>query len=215
MFTTAIVLAAGSSSRLGTMKQLVPYQDKTLLERQVEEVLPSVEHVMVVLGYQASIIPKINNKKVTYIVNENWQQGLSSSIVAALSKLPVQTTHIMLLLSDQWKISTADCRQIIGLAEEQGEAIIAAEKKIENKPLFSPPVVMPRRYFDELKTITGEGGAKSIIQKHKANVVFVTMPNAFADIDTPEDLKNYKKQIRKEKELSNDQVKHQWQGSSV
>lgn len=215
MYLTSIVLAAGSSSRLGQMKQLVPYKGNTLLERQVEMVLPLADHVVCVLGYQAEKIPQINNKKVSYIINSRWRLGLSSSIVAALSELPEQTTHIMLLLSDQWRVTSRDCLQLKDIAKEQNEAIVVAEKSSENKRLFSPPVVIPLGYFEELKSLTGEGGAKTLIQKHMSEVVSIDMPTAFDDLDTPEDLQHYKKQIRKEKELSNDQVKRKWQGSSV
>jgi len=215
MYLTCIVLAAGNSSRLGQMKQLVQYKGITLLERQVDMVLPLADHVTCVLGFQAEQIPKINNKKVGYIINSQWQQGLSSSIVAALSELPEQTTHIMLLLSDQWRVSTSDCLQLKSIAQEQNQAIVVAGKNSESKQLFSPPVVIPRCYFEELALLTGEGGAKTVIQKHISDVVSVDMPCAFDDLDTPEDLQHYKKQIRKEKELSNDQVKRKWQGSSV
>jgi len=87
--TGIIILAAGSSSRLGQAKQNLVLKGKTLLQRAIETAVASVcEPVIVVLGANVEIIePTIKNYDINIIQNPGWSEGMSSSIRAGISAL--------------------------------------------------------------------------------------------------------------------------------
>src|SRR5260370_40499877 len=101
-----ILLAAGSSTRLGTSKQLLPYAGKTLLEYCLQTAITSNAHpIVVVLGAHAAIIKKeIKSSIVHEIINNEWQEGMASSIrcgIKLLSTINPLTQGAILMVCDQ------------------------------------------------------------------------------------------------------------------
>ena len=86
MKTGIILLAAGSSSRLGRAKQLIEFQGKTLIQKAIEEANKSqVDCLVVVLGANADLIQTgFEPSSTSFIINSDWQQGMSSSMQAGL-----------------------------------------------------------------------------------------------------------------------------------
>src|SRR5215471_7458356 len=84
--TAIIILAAGSSSRYGDIKQLLPFNEKPLLQHAIDEAINSgANSVVVVTGANSDeVLTGISVKKVTIVLNERWQQGMASSIVAGV-----------------------------------------------------------------------------------------------------------------------------------
>ena len=86
--TAIIILAAGSSSRFGIAKQLLHFNNKTLLQHVIDEAIDSgAEPIIVITGANADEVSKeIKNKKIEIVFNENWKEGMASSIVAGVKK---------------------------------------------------------------------------------------------------------------------------------
>jgi len=86
--TAIIILAAGGSSRYGSIKQLLPFNQKPLLQHAIDEAVNSGANlVLAVTGASSDEVLKgINAKKVTIVSNERWQQGMASSIVAGVKE---------------------------------------------------------------------------------------------------------------------------------
>ena len=95
----AVILAAGSSSRMGFPKQLAEVRDKPLLQAIIDKVNINFDNSSVVLGSENEIISeKIDFKNSNILINENWPEGITSSIRTALffyqNQKAVSYTHL-------------------------------------------------------------------------------------------------------------------------
>lgn len=193
-----VILAAGCSSRLGQAKQLVKLNGTSLLARQCQIAKNVNENVSCVVGFESQrMIKELANLSVTEIENEHWQQGLASSIAKAVTSLKPEIEAVMLILVDQWQLTEIDLTQLIKIWQEDPSRIVTASKNAAfnneqyaqgSADISGPPVIFPRQYFRELSQLTSGQGAKSLIKKHKQNTVNVSLPHAFIDLDTPEQL---------------------------
>ena len=103
-----VILAAGNSSRMGTPKQLLIWQDLTLLEHAIHSVEPVLKsRIIVVLGANVEAIhSSVELRQVTVVNNTAWQDGIASSICSGLGALPPTASAALILLCDQPLIST-------------------------------------------------------------------------------------------------------------
>lgn len=183
-----VILAAGSSSRLGRPKQLLQYQNKTLLQHIIDTVTPfNFTSSVVVLGAYADQIQdatKFGN--VTAIDNADWSEGIASSIrlgVKESIKLNASLDSILFLLSDQPYVSTGLVRELIDTHKNGGQRITACRYK-QN---FGVPAIFSKYYFPQLMELTGDVGAKKIIMQNSEDVNKVAFRKGYFDIDTTED----------------------------
>ena len=184
-----IILAAGSSSRLGQSKQLIEINGQSLLERQCDLALSVTKNVYCVLGCAIHIHQQvIKNKPVDVVINEKWQQGMSTSIAAGVRVLPDHIDSVMILLVDQWQLNVGHIERLIELWRKTPENIIVASRCYSEKLKQGPPVIFPKKYFTQLTQLTGELGAKPILTKHSKSIQRIEMSDAFIDLDTPEQL---------------------------
>jgi molybdenum cofactor cytidylyltransferase len=185
-----VVFAAGKSSRLGQMKQLISINGKSLLERQLSQALAVTNEVYCVLGFQSQkLITCVEHLPVQAIINHTWQQGLSSSIATAVASMPAHINAIMLLLVDQYQLTVADlltCKQrYLACNQRESSRIFVANN---SNGTCGPPVIFPQQYFNELLSLTGQQGAKPLLVKHQQSLEKIALMSAFFDIDTPHDL---------------------------
>jgi molybdenum cofactor cytidylyltransferase len=186
LMTGIIILAAGSSSRLGQPKQNLVFKGGTLLQRAVETAIASVcEPVIIVLGANAEVIkPTIDHYKVTIIENPDWVEGMSSSIrvgITTLQKLAPDAESAILMLCDQPFVDTYLINHLVLAKPESG--IVSSFYNDTS----GPPVLFDAVYFDELLTLKGSEGAKKIIQKYPDKTTEIIFPPGRIDIDTIED----------------------------
>jgi CTP:molybdopterin cytidylyltransferase MocA len=182
----AIVLAAGASTRFGSPKQLVRIAGRPLLHTAVtraSEVTGSA--LIVVLGSGAAQLGALlKHSPGSIVVNQDWREGLASSIRAGIARLPLTCGGAMLLLADQPAVSADDLRRLAGTWRKQPQYIAAA--------LYSGtigvPAIFPRTLFRELAQLRGDVGARALLRRNADRVVRVSMPSAAVDLDTPEDL---------------------------
>jgi molybdenum cofactor cytidylyltransferase len=182
----AVVLAAGESRRFGSQKQLVRIAGRPLLHTTVtraSEVTGS--SLIVVLGCGAAELGALlKHSPGSIVINQEWREGLSSSIRAGIARLPLTCTGAMLLLADQPLVSADDLRRLAGTWRKQPQYIAAA--------LYSGttgvPAIFPRNLFQALLQLRGDTGARALLRRNTDRVVRVPMPSAAIDIDTPEDL---------------------------
>jgi len=182
-----IILAAGESRRLGHPKQLLPLGQKTMLEHIVEVALSSpFQEVIVVLGHRAEEIQPLL-RRVKVVVNEEWPQGLSSSLRAGLQSLPPGFEACLFLLADQPKVTPQLVESIITRHRRTLAPIVAPRFRGRR----GNPVLFARPLFSELLSLEGEEGGRSLIEKHSHLVEWVEVDSEeyFLDIDTQEDLK--------------------------
>lgn len=184
--TGLIILAAGASTRLGKPKQNLVYQNNTLLQRAIETALASVcRPVLTILGANAEMIrPTIEKLPVHVLYNNNWQEGMASSVrlgMAELKKFEPAITSAILMLCDQPFISASLLNELVHVKEKKG--IIACTYN----NTIGAPVLFDAKYFDELSLLTGTEGAKKLLLKYPGNVYSISFPLGGVDIDTTED----------------------------
>ena len=187
--TGVIILAAGSSSRLGQPKQLVTFRQKTLLQRTVDAA-SSLDFVsrVIVLGAQRERIEEATNLGRFHVAyNQEWSEGIASSIRAGIRYSQVlnpNIAHLMFLLSDQPFVTTSLLRTLRERHAETSSGITASGYA-DN---VGVPAILSQDFFAELLKMSGDQGAKKIINQHKPHVKVVNFDQGHFDIDTPEDL---------------------------
>lgn len=181
-----IVLAAGASSRFGSIKQLVRVNGRPLLHTAVSRAVELAGHsVTIVLGAHASeLAPLLSHSPASVVVNRDWAEGLASSIRVGLEHSPSNTDAVMLTLADQAAVTTEDLRRLVG-AWRRSPASIAAAQYAGG---LGVPAIFPSWSLRELAELRGDRGAQALLHRHVDRLVRVSMPSAELDIDRPEDL---------------------------
>lgn len=184
---SAIVLAAGESSRMGEPKQLLEFKQNTIIEHTIDNLLDSnVFEVIVVLGYQAERVARlISNRPIMIVFNRNYQQGISSSISAGLKSVHKKANAVMFCLADQPSIDSSTINTIIQefAAHRKGIAIPYYQGQQGN------PVIFSNKYVEALFSLQGDTGGSQIISLNPDDILRVDVPcrGVITDIDTRDD----------------------------
>lgn len=188
-----MILAAGAASRMGTLKQLLPYRGKTLLEHtiwQVEEA--GFAPIVVVVGAQAeAVMDKVGRARIEWAVNSNWQRGMGSSVVTGVTRLlemEPNASSVALLLADQPHITAQHLAGMYAEFENSGTPILAASYA----GTVGVPAIFRSSVFETLKHLAEDTGARALLRGGMAQVRRYTLPEAATDIDTPEDFAGLK-----------------------
>ncbi|GAB3226281.1 nucleotidyltransferase family protein [Algoriphagus aestuariicola] len=195
MKTSVVILAAGSSSRLGRPKQLIEIQGKTLVQKAVDEVYRSrADSMVVVLGWNPVLIQTgFDSAKVPSVINPNWESGMASSIQAGLHFLLEngEIDQVMIMLCDQPFVDSEYLDQLFeeGLKSEKG---IVASFYSNTRGV---PALFSKKYFPELLALKGQDGAKKVLLEHRGDVLKIDFPNGAIDLDTEADLRRLMDQL--------------------
>jgi molybdenum cofactor cytidylyltransferase len=180
---TAVVLAAGASSRMGTQKLLLPLGGEALVRRTVRRVSEAgFDEVLVVVGYQREqVAASLEGLNVRQAVNLAYETGMGSSFRAAVIAMP-DSAAAMFALADQPLLAPADYRRLLD-AYRAGRADIVSVRYGE---VTAPPHLFDRRYFPELAAL--QHGARPVLQRHRDEALVLPFsPELLLDVDTPED----------------------------
>ena len=187
---TAIVLAAGRSTRMGGPNKLLAEIDgKKLVRIVAEQALASkATDVIVVTGHQADLVEQaLAGLNVKFVRNPDFAGGLASSVKAGIAAVPDNADGAVVCLGDMPLISAKLIDRLIEtFAPDRGHliAVPVSDGRRGN------PVLWSRRFFRELMTLDGDVGARHLIAKHAEAVAEVPVDgqSAFLDIDTPQAL---------------------------
>lgn len=188
-----LVLAAGKSSRMKSIKQLEKINNKTLLDITLEKIKSIyTDEIYCVLGANADKIKnETTSENIQFIDNKKYEKGLSSSIISGINYFndkELKFDGILILLADQPAIESAYLESLLDLFQEQKDVIIASN--YGNK--LGVPAIFPERYFSDLLLIKGDKGAKEFINQRKNEVIYPELTTNFFDIDTKQDLELFK-----------------------
>ncbi len=180
--TAIILLAAGSSSRMGAIKQLLPWKQTTLIGHAIEQALFSeAEEVYVVLGANNELISKeIDKENVIILINKNWALGMGTSISCAMDFIlnsKVKYDTVLISLVDQPLVDIKYINKLIYNSIYNN--IIAS--KYQGKA--GVPAIFSTKYFPELKNLNGNIGARGLIATHKDQVKILDVLEKVQDID--------------------------------
>jgi molybdenum cofactor cytidylyltransferase len=190
----AVILAAGASTRLGTPKQLLVIDGKPLLVRAVEATLASPAWpVVVVLGANAEKIrPVLARFPLLITENPAWSEGMASSIRAGVTTLQQFSRALdaaLIALCDQPAFSTATIAQLVAAQQTTGRSIVAARYSGRH----GAPALFLREHFSTLAHLTGEEGARALLNENPDRVASVDLPALAHDLDTPADVAMFQK----------------------
>lgn len=189
----AIILAAGSSTRMGSQKMLLPYGESTILETVIQNVLSSaVDSVLVVLGANHDQIRQvIDPLPVEVCINDKHESGMLSSVICGFSALPDDTGTALLFLGDQPEIPPQVSNAIIEAYNDSLHGIVI--------PLTNHrrghPLLVDYKYKREIGKLDLEKGLRTLMHHFPEDVLEVEVeePGILLDIDTPEDYSLAKK----------------------
>jgi molybdenum cofactor cytidylyltransferase len=186
--TGVVILAAGSSSRLGEPKQLVKHDGKNLLQTTIDAAVNSdAAPVIVVLGANAEQVSgEINKSNVHIAINSDWEEGMASSVRIGLNELLFISPSIeavILMVCDQPYISTDLVNQLINEQKKTGKPIVTCNYGAST----GPPALFDRSLFIELMQLKGDIGARKIIRHHSNEIATISFAKGKIDIDTKED----------------------------
>lgn len=182
----AAILAAGPSTRFGSPKQLIRLAGTPVLHRAVSNAARAAgRSVTVVLGAGATeIAPVLRRSGASLVLNRGWEEGLASSVRAAVNAAPPGCEGLMLLLADQLAVTSDDLLRLC-VAWRRHPVLIAAAL-YGGAPAL--PAIFPGWAFSDLLGLRGEADPRVVIRRHSERVVRVPMPGAAIDVNTPEDL---------------------------
>ena len=147
-----VILAAGDSSRMGFPKQLAEYKGKTILETVVDTVTSNLEETVVVLGHENdTITEKLDFKESTILINENWEEGIVSSIRTALFYLSEnnEIDSAMIFMADQPSVNNKIIDKLIKTKKKDDEVVISKYRYKLNYP-----IIVPKYFWSKLELLT-------------------------------------------------------------
>jgi molybdenum cofactor cytidylyltransferase len=180
---SAVVLAAGASTRMGVQKLLLPLGNEPLVRRAVRQACAAgFDDVLVVLGSEhRTTLAALEGLDVRHAVNLEFTSGMGSSFRTAVEHLP-DSTAAMFALADQPFVTANEYRTVLDTYRQRPSPIVS----VRYGEVMAPPHLFERELFPELARL--QHGARSVLQRHAARSVVVTFPpDLLVDIDTPED----------------------------
>ncbi len=190
---TAIVLAAGRSSRMGRAKQLEVVNGTPMVVGAAEVALASgATNVLVVTGAYAAAVTAIlqanlpeSAERLRFVHNPAWATGQASSVRTAIQTLPSSCQAALFLPTDQPFVPVALLDALIA-AWRAGARLVAP--MVDSQPRGAP-AIFDRSLWAELLALEGDTGARPLLQRYRSELVTLAADAAWLrDIDTPEDL---------------------------
>jgi molybdenum cofactor cytidylyltransferase len=181
---TAVVLAAGASTRMGRPKQLLELDGKPMLQHTVNLVAARFEEVVVVLGHEADAIEAALQvpQGMRLVRNPEYRSGQASSVKVGIAAVAAESEAAAVFLGDQPGMSD-------GLVEEVVEAYRSSTARVVRpgtRDAPGHPVLVRRESFQRWSLLTGDEGARGLMRGEEVHFVATSTPLP-DDVDTPED----------------------------
>ncbi len=182
-----VILAAGTSSRVGQTKQLLPLNGKAILTHVIEAAIDSLlNRVILVLGHAAREIQQmLNYPEISIVYNPMYEKGQSYSIKYGLREVDRSADAVLFLLGDQPLVQPETINKLITAYAKKRSLIVL--------PTFQGrrgnPVLFDRRLFQRLKNLSGDSGGKELLEEYadQMSPVAVQDPGIHFDVDTHAD----------------------------
>jgi len=182
----AVVLAAGSSTRMGRNKLLLPLDGETMVRRVVRAALAAGDLVVVVLGHdEARVRAELAGLACAVVVNPDHARGAGTSLRAGVrAAAEVGVDAIVIVLADMPFVTGDMIAALIGRYRATGAPLVVSHYG----EVQAPPTLYDRSLFAELLAIDDELGAKPVARRHRDEADVVTWPErALQDVDSPAD----------------------------
>ena len=189
-----ILLAAGSSSRMGKSKQMITIDGETLLEKSVKVALQSKsKNIMVVLGANATDHrARIENFPVEVVLNATWNLGMGNSLkvgIAHLKSKAMKKRAVIIMVCDQPLLNSAHLDKLIDTYSSTRKSIVASSYSGS----AGVPALFDDSMFEQLENLSDHQGAKKVIESNRDQLIVIDFPEGSIDLDTPEDVIRFQK----------------------
>ncbi len=194
-----VIIAAGESKRLGSPKQLLLLDKDTMLNRLIKMVQKAVDFpIYLVLGANAEKIKaQLPNTNLNIVENNEWQEGMGSSIRIGVQTVIDSTNKhdgVLILVCDQPHLSEAAIQDLVSLQAAKKTAITASFYA----NIAGTPALFHASIFPDLLALKGDQGAKKIIQERVQDLAKLQFEKGVLDIDTQDDYQQLLKEVSKQ-----------------
>jgi len=182
----AVVLAAGSSTRMGRNKLLLDLGGETMVRRAARAAIDAgVDRVVVVLGHdEPRVRAELDGLSCSPIVNPDHAQGVGTSLQSGVRQAAAEADAIVVVLADMPFVTAAMIATLVERHRVTGAPLVVSHYG----DVQAPPTLYGRALFAELLSIPGERCAKQVVRRHESEAVVVAWPeDALRDVDVPED----------------------------
>jgi molybdenum cofactor cytidylyltransferase len=180
---TAVVLAAGASSRMGEQKLLLQLGGEPIIRRTVRQVCDTgVDDVLVVVGFEhEKVLQALEGLPIRHAVNPKYQAGMGTSFRTAIEHLG-DSDAALFALADQPFVTTEHYRSLLDTFRQRAPAIVS----VRYGEVTAPPHMFSKELFPELAGLVH--GARPVLERHTDRRIVLEFPaELLQDIDTPED----------------------------
>jgi molybdenum cofactor cytidylyltransferase len=188
---SAVVLAAGASTRMKTQKLLLPLSNEPLVRRVAAAVCDAgFDDVLVVVGSEhEQVVKALQGLPIRCAVNPDYASGMGSSFRTAVLNLP-DSDAAMFALADQPFVSSAEYRKVLETYLQSHSPIVS----VRYGEVMAPPHLFSREFFPELAAL--EHGARPVLLSHRDKTTILKFPaDLLVDVDTPEDYEEVKRRL--------------------
>jgi molybdenum cofactor cytidylyltransferase len=172
---------------MGTHNLLLPLGERPLVARVLDAIQAShARPIFVVVGHDAAAVKlALSGRDVQFILNDQYADGLSTSLRAGVDALPEHVTGVVVALGDQPGITPAQVNELIAVANETGAPIVVPTYGGQR----GNPVFFARELFDELRLVAGDTGGRAVIARHAELVQELPVADlrVGVDVDTRDD----------------------------
>jgi molybdenum cofactor cytidylyltransferase len=182
-----VLLAAGTSSRMGQNKLFLRLDGSSVLRRAVRAAAQAgLDPLLVVLGHESERArAELEGLACTPVVNPDYARGMNTSLSAGISALPEGTAAAVVLLADMPFVDAAMIGQLV--ARWRGGRAPLVISTYDG--IVAPPILYDRALFAELRALDAESCGKRVVKQHRSEAVEVAWPaSALADLDDPADV---------------------------
>ena len=188
-----VVLAAGSSSRLGANKLLLDLGGETIVHRAARRALEAgLAPVIVVLGFKADRVGEaLRGLEVMPVVNPDHAGGMHGSLQVGIGRVPADCEAAVVILADMPLVTSAMSAGLVARFRSGSEPLVISLYG----DVQAPPTLYARALFPALGT-AGEGGGRQVVRDHRAGAAAMKWPPALlADLDRPEDVERLRSMV--------------------
>jgi molybdenum cofactor cytidylyltransferase len=188
---SAVVLAAGASTRMGKQKLLLPLGGEPLITRVVRAVCDAgFDDVLVVVGHEhEQVLQALAGLPIRHAFNPAFATGMGSSFRTAVENL-TDSEAAMFALADQPFVTATEYRRVLEAYRQHRSPIVS----VRYGDVMAPPHLFTREFFPELAVL--EHGARPVLLRHRDRTMILTFaPDLLVDVDTPEDYEEVNRRL--------------------
>ncbi len=182
-----VLLAAGTSSRMGRNKLFLSLRGETVLRRAALTALAAgLDPLLVVLGHEAERAQaELSGLRCTVVLNANYAQGINTSLRTGITAVPEHVAAALVMLADMPFVTGRMLKAIVERYRTGTAPLVVSSYQ----GVDAPPMLYDRSLFAELRALDGDGCGKQVVKRHRKESLEVLWPaSALRDLDVPADV---------------------------